>query len=264
MSRIMFVIASVTAGLSTVSSPARAQTLWSDPTTPQSVWIEVNHPKLGEGSGALSSNLFLGGRGRLSDEWSIVGEIPFGYADLDLGNSEFGAGNPYLGLEYAPRANLLVEMGARAPLASETNNGATVGEFAEIVDRFGSFLSDYVPARVAVNSLPTFGDNSHARLRGGLLGLIPTGGGDAELLVELGGTIGFESSQIGVDVGLNGWIVLTSDGDLGERSVTQFGAQVYHRFAAGNRIALLLRVPLDEDYRRANDFTVGVSASFIP
>lgn len=255
----------VALALASHPSVSPGQTLWSDPARPQSIWLQALHPDLesGSGSGFLSSGLFLGGRVDLSEDCAFVGEIPFGYADLDDGDSEFGVGNPYAGLEFGPSRGLLVEFGARVPLASNTNNGAAIGGLADLVDRPGAFASDALTISAAVNSLASFEKGGHTRLRVGAIGLVPTDGGDQEVLLDVGATVGYEDSSFGAEAGLDGWIWLTqSDLDLGERSVVQFGAQAYHRLAAGGRVGVQFRLPLDRDLKDITDFTVGLDVSF--
>ena len=244
------------------AATADAQTIWHDHTRPQSVWLELNHVEFeGEGSGFLSSSNALGGRYRIDDATALTAEVPFGYADLDAPDqSELGIGSAYLGVEYGPTESFLLEAGLRLPW-NATNNGAAVGLFGQFADRSAAYLDDVLSIHVVPNLLSTYEGGFRIRLRGGPTVWIPTGGGDPELLLDYGGTVGFENAGFGGDLGVTGWM-LVSEGDLSfaDRTIFQFGAQAYRRFANGGRLGVLFRVPLDDELENV-DFTLGVTAS---
>lgn len=244
------------------SATADAQTIWHDHTRPQSLWLEFNHAAFeGEGSGFLTSSNAIGGRYYLDDVTAITAELPFAYADLDAPfDSELGVGSPYLGVEYGPTEKFLLEAGLRLPF-SATNNGAAAGFFAEFADRSAAYLDEVLSVHVIPNLTSTYEGGFRTRLRGGPVLWIPTGGGDPELFVDYGGSVGFENAGFGGDLGITGWMLVSrGDLDFGERTIFQVGAQAYRRFGNGGRLGVLLRIPLDDAVENL-DFTLGVAAS---
>lgn len=246
------------------AEPAYAQTIWHDHTRPQSVWLELNHVEFeGEGSGFLTSSNTLGGRYDLDDVTAFVAEVPFGYADVDAPNeSEFGIGSPYLGVEYGPTESFLLEAGLRLPW-SANNNGAAAGLFGEFADRSAAYLDEVLTVHLIPNLVSTDENGLRTRLRGGPVVWIPTGGGGPEVVLDYGGTVGFDNGSFAGDLGVTGWM-LVSEGDLdfADRTVFQAGAQVSRRLGSGGRVGVLLRIPLDDDVENV-DFTLGVKASLV-
>lgn len=248
--------------LPVAAATADAQTIWHDHTRPQSFWLELNHVEFeGEGSGFLTSSNSIGGRYTLDDATALTVELPFGYADVDAPDeSEFGVGSPYLGVEYGPTESFLLEAGLRLPF-SATNNGAAAGFFGEFADRSAAYLDEVLSVHLIPNLISTYESGFRTRLRGGPTVWIPTGGGDVELFIDYGGTIGFENAGFGGDLGVTG-LLLVSEGDLdfAERTLFQLGAQAYRRLGNGGRLGVLLRIPLDDELENV-DFILGVKAS---
>ncbi|MFW6084908.1 MAG: hypothetical protein ACODAA_06815 [Gemmatimonadota bacterium] len=248
--------------LPVATAPAAAQTIWHDHTRPQSVWLELNHVEFeGEGSGFMTSSNAIGGRYGLGDATAFTIEVPFGYADLDAPNeSELGVGSPYLGVEYARSESFLLEAGLRLPF-SATNNGAVAGFFGEFADRSEAYLDEVLTVHLIPNLVSTDENGLRTRLRGGPVIWVPTGGGDPEVILDYGGTIGFENGGFGGDVGVTGWMIVSQgDLDFGERTVFQAGAQAFRRLGDGGRVGILLRIPLDDEVENV-DFSLGAKVA---
>ena len=242
---------------------AGAQTIWHDHARPQSVWLELNHVEFeGEGSGFLTSSNAIGGRYRLSETGAFTIELPFANADLDAPfDSDFSIGNPYLGFEYAPNEAFLLETGVRVPVGSDSDLGSVAGLSAEYADRTVAYLEDVVSIHIVPNLLSADENGFRTRLRGGPGVWIPTGGGDVELVLDYGGTVGYENGGFGGDLGITGWMIVTQgDLDFGERTVFQLGGQLYRRFGGGGRLGVLVRFPLDDELENV-DFVLGLKAS---
>lgn len=246
------------------AAPTGAQTIWHDHTRPQSVWLELNHVEFeGEGSGFLTSSNAIGGRYGLGDATALTVEVPFGYADLDAPNeSEFGIGSPYLGIEYGPSESFLLEAGLRLPW-SANNNGAAAGLFGEFADRSAAYFDEVLTVHLIPNFITTGETGLRARLRGGPVVWIPTSGGSPQVILDYGGTIGFENGGFGGDLGITGWMLVSQGGlDFADRTVFQAGAQLFRRLGGGGRLGVLLRIPLDDEVENV-DFTLGVKASLV-
>ena len=84
--------------------PARAQSTWLDHGHRASGLLEVLFPSFdGEDTGFPDWTWYATGRFPLGGETHFVGELPFTQMDLVGTTSEATIGNPYLGVEYAPR-----------------------------------------------------------------------------------------------------------------------------------------------------------------
>lgn len=248
------------------AATADAQMIWHDHTRPQSLWLEFNHVEYDvDGIGFLTSSNAIGGRLRISDSQALTAEIPLGYGDVETSfgsESDFAIGNPWLGFEHTPNDRFLLEAAVRVPLADGGDFGAQAASGGEIVDRFSAYIDEFVVLHVVPNLLSNYEDGFRTRLRGGPAFWIPTSGGDLEITLDYGATLGYEKNGFGGDVGLTGWMFVTADGaDLGERTLFQAGAQLYRRFSSGGRIGLLFRLPLDEDASGTFEYTLGVKAS---
>lgn len=250
------------AGIGSSAAPvAPAQTIWTGMERPEGLQLELHRPEFdGDEFGGLTSVWFLGGRLRGGSGWTLVGELPLAYADATglIDATDVAVGAPYLGVEHAGEGTL-IEAGLRIPIASE-NFGAAVGSTAEIVDRLGAFSSN----ALAVNATGTVGGTNDAgfthRLRGGPRVLVPTEGGDLEVLVDYGGVIGYAGPEFGLEGGVVGWFLATGDGEIGERTVHEAGFTAYRPLQGGGRLGLLLRLPLDHDTSTALEFTIGAIA----
>lgn len=259
-------IGAITAAAILATAPEiSAQTIWTGLERPEGLQIEAYHPELdGDGFGTLSSVVFVGGRLEASPGLALVADLPLAYADVENtfeNTSDVAVGAPYLGVEWAG-ANRVIEAGVRAPIASE-NFGAALGNAAEIVDRLGAFSSNAVVVTAAGVFGGTSADGLVHRIRLGPRVLIPTEGGDTELVVDYGGVIGYATPEFGIEGGLTGWVLATEDfdGGLGERTVHQAAFKAYRPLSNGGQLGVLLRLPLDEDTRQVQDFSVGVIAT---
>ena len=256
-------VRAITAAAIVATAPGiGAQTIWTGLERPEGLQIEAYHPELdGDVFGTLSSVVFVGGRLEASPGFALVADLPLAYADVETAfenTSDLAVGAPYLGVEWA-RANRVIEVGVRAPIASE-NFGAVLGTLAEFVDRPGSFSSNAVVVTATGAYGGTSGDGFVHRIRLGPRVLIPTEGGDTEFIVDYGGVIGYATPEFGIEGGLTGWILATEDfdGGIGERTVHQVGFKAYRPLSNGGQLGVLLRLPLDEDARQVQDFSVGV------
>lgn len=236
---------------------AEAQTIWTGMERPEGLQVELHHPELDSFDfGELTNVLFLGGRLAASPVLNIVADLPLAYADF-AGSSDFAVGAPYFGVERSEGSTLL-EVGIRLPIASD-NFGSSVGSVIETVDRLGAFSSN----AAVVSATGTLGGTTSSgfvrRVRIGPRALIASGGGD--LFVDYGGVLGYATPHVGFEGGVVGWILLTEDGEIGERTVHEGGLQLFRPLRGGGRLGLLFRLPLDHDTSTSVEFIIGILAT---
>ena len=187
-------------------------------------------------------------------------ELPLAYSSTDP--TSFTFGNPYVGIETVRETGLVLELGARGPLASEDESAAGVGALSDITRFFEAFAPN----------IATLTGGARWRLRdssgftfdagGGPSGLFPTkGGGDPELALNYHMLAGYQGKDVWAMAGFGGWTIITQDaGGVGERTLDQFGASF--GFASGNvRPAFHVLVPMDNDFNSVVGIVLGLGVS---
>jgi len=264
----------LTVGLHFAPALAGAQSLWLDRDHATTIRLEAHHVDIVITDEKLLTGVaFLDVRREIAPGKALVVELPYTrfettpepFNDVDFTQSSVG--NVYLGLEIWGDSPLFGEIGARAPLMSDSNRdvGARfTGLFSDLTRSF-AFFSDAVPIQAALNLRSPITSNVRARLRFGPTVIVPTESGyDAEWYGVYAWEIGYEGHRARIGSALSGWVYLTGDyGNLGSRTVTQFE---FHADFGGGRIrpGAELRVPFG---RPAEDFTssvVGLSLAFFP
>lgn len=221
-----------------------------DRTSEHAIWIEWGKPSFPQSTSFTNGVLFAAYRGRLSPKTALVVDLPVANADLVSGGSakQTGVGNPYVGLEYG-RAGAATywEGGLRLPVASEDDILASLVGIETDFDRAEAFVPDLVSITTRFNYHSVKPSGSMFHLRPGLTFLVPTSGGEPEMLFDYALIGGYEKGRITTGAQLSGRLIVTSgDGNLAERTVNQLG--FFGRLRFGSVIpGLELRVPLGDD-----------------
>jgi hypothetical protein len=253
---------------------AGAQSLWLDRDHATTIRLEAHHVDINyTDEKVLTGVVFLDARHEFAPGRALVVELPYTryettfmpFNDFDF--TQASVGNVYLGLEISGNSPLFGEIGARAPLMSDSNRDVAaefVGLFSDLTRSF-SFFPNTVPVQAALNLRSPITSDVRARLRFGPTVTIPTESGrDTEVYAVFAWEIGYEGRYARIGSALSGWSSLTGDyGNLGYRTATQFQ---FHADFGGGRIrpGAELNVPFGI---AAADFTSavwGLSLAYFP
>jgi hypothetical protein len=253
-----------------LSAPAAAQSTWLDREHRPSVLVEGLFPNFDDTDENFpTAAWYAAARLPLGKPTMFVFELPYSHGDIE-GESESSIGNPYLGIEYAPKpSGLLLEFGGRIPLASDDKLLPFVVGYLTDVERQEAFVPDQVTVRLGLHyhhaAQPAsriaydfrFVPSVWAKTSDQFLA-------ESELFFGYGAWMRYESDDVRVGGGLTGRWNVTNDGaDFGEASFHQFdlGAD----FLRGPvRPGVLLKLPLDQDLRSTLNSVVGVSVTVLP
>jgi len=263
-------------------APAAAQSTWLDREHRPSVLVETLFPNFDSGSDGIFGSAdtgfptwtwFAATRLPAGQTAMFVAELPYSRGELQEGSfseSEATIGNPYLGIEYAPRpSGFLLEFGARIPLASDKKLlPLLVGYFTD-VEREEAFVPDQVPVRLGLHYHRAASANAHIAYD---LRLVPsvwiktndTFLDETETFLGYGAWVRYEGESVRVGGGLTGrWNTSNDGADFSEASVHQFdlGAD-FLRGAV--RPGVQLKLPLDDDLTSVLNSVVGVSITILP
>lgn len=250
--------------------PARAQSTWLDHGHRASGLLEVLFPSFdGEDTKFPDWTWYATGRFPLGGETHFVGELPFTQMDLVGTTSEATIGNPYLGVEYAPRpSGPLVEFGVRIPLTSDKADSPWINGYLTDVEREEAFVPDALPVRLGVH-------HHHAAAVGGVsydVRLVPSIWiktndkflNETETFLGYGGIVRYEGAVVRAGGGLTGRWNLSSNG-------RDFGASTFHQaefavdFLRGPvRPGIQLKLPLDHDLTQIVNQSWGFTLSMWP
>lgn len=252
-----------------------AQSIWADRSHNKTIALEILKPNLtGEfydNTTFPTSALFLSVRLPINDRLNLVGEFPLAHAGVNFSFDFFefkesgtGIGNPYVGLEIqGENEAFFTEIGARAPLAPESNLASTIGFLTDFIDRGEAFLPDILSVIAVQNYLYRAPAGFIMRLRGGPSFWIYTGreniDEEVELLLLYSAQVGYASNNFSLMGGLSGRMIV-SEGDLNisERTLHQFGT--FASIDLGRvRPGVQFRAPLDEGFKDFLDFAFGVN-----
>jgi len=265
-------------------APAAAQSTWLDREHRPSVLVETLFPNFDSGSDGIFDSAdtgfptwtwFAAARLPTGETTMFVAELPYSRGELQEGSfSESGAtiGNPYLGIEYAPRpSGFLLEFGARIPLASDEMLLPILVGFYTDVEREEAFVHDRVPVRLGLHYHRAASANAHIAYD---VRLVPSvwistddmfdSSAETEAFLGYGAWVRYEGESVRVGGGLTGrWITSNDGADFSEASVHQFdlGAD-FLRGAV--RPGVQLKLPLDDDLTSVLNSVVGVSITILP
>lgn len=257
-----------------LAAPARAQSVWLDREPRPSVLAEVYFPSFDETDSHFPTwTWFAAARLPIGRTTSFLAELP--YVRWEFGSglanaSDASIGNPYLGVEIAPRpTGFRFEIGARAPLMSDDNLTTFLVGYLTDVERQEAFLPDVVPIRLGIHYHRAAQEGSRVAYD---LRLVPsvwiktddTFLADDEVFFGYGGTVRYEGEQVRAGGGFTGRWNATNDG-------SDFGGSSFHQldlaadFLRGSvRPGIQLKVPLDDDLTDFVDPILGVSLTILP
>lgn len=251
--------------------PAAAQTIWTRPYEPTQVGVEVFAPQFENDDVAVASGAaYLTATYSLNDNLELVGELPAAryVADTDAGRvSESTLGNPYLGLGLSSASiPLLVELGARLPLASD-NLAATTGSLTD-VGRTDAFTPDETLLSLFLNyRFPLFGRQTSLRLRPGLTyaefprtNADGTDGTEQDLRFNYHAQLWREGDTVLLGLALTGRAVLTTPGTFGTNSIHHLNASAILDFETVQP-GLVVGLSLDNVVRDTAPLFFGLTLS---
>ena len=251
----------VLAGLAGVACTAGAQAIHLSPGEQDGVQLLLLRPDLrGGGVDFPSFGAFLSGRITLSEHTRLLLEFPAANV-MSSGTSDFGIGNPMLGIEVgAAGGSLLGQFGLRLPLAADANAAPLFGWLSDIttLESWGVDLASFT-AQALFQEHP--GGEFVVEGAIGPSALFPTGGGDAEVLLHYAFRAGYENGVVRAVAGYNGITVILESGTLAERTLDQFVATL--RVRAGTLMPLAwIGLPLDESYSNTVGVVLGLGIEF--
>jgi len=232
--------------------------------------LAAQTPALAQGGAAVEGLFRLEIMRPMLDEAPFVGEVggwvimpeaiyPLGRSrarfDLPIslgsggGESGLHLGNPYLGIE-AYTGNTTINFGVRVPLSPIPDNPGELlaTDLALLADfeRFEAYMPKLFSALIRVSGERRSSSGLLATGHFGGVFMASTEGGDPEALLDYGAAIGVGGPRGRGTAGVDGRLVLTADGDFGERSVHFFNLRFAYS-ASRLRPFGLLRVPLEND-----------------
>lgn len=264
----------LTVGLHFAPALAGAQSLWLDRDHATTIRLEAHHVDMVITDEKLLTGVaFLDVRREIAPGRALVFEFPYTRIDTpfepfnDVDFTQSSVGNVYLGLEIWGDSPLFGEIGARAPLMSDSNRDAAarvIGLFSDLTRSF-AFFEDAVPIQAALNLRSPITSDIRARLRFGPTVTIPTGSRyDTELYAVFAWEIGYEGRYARIGSDLSGRTLLTAvTGTLGSRTITQFE---FHADFGGGKIrpGAELLVPIGNIAADFNSSVWGLSLAFFP
>lgn len=252
-------------------SPVKAQSIWQDYSTRQTLTLEILKPEYDGGDRSfLTSAIFLSARAPIIQNIIFIGELPFSYINWDIPQgADLGSqqtfGNPYFGLEIdLHRMPLFFELGVRAPLTAdpEKENGeATInGYLTDFIDRAEAFAPNAFPISGFVNFVIESYTGFSLRLRAGPAIWIATGDRDeSETFILYSAQAWWNFGSVRIGGGLSGrYISSQNDGTFGERSTHQLGFGLSLSLGVFTP-GIQVRIPLDKEYKDILDIVFGIS-----
>ena len=257
-----------------VAVPASAQSVWLDREHRPSVLAEVLFPSFDESSTNFPTwTWFLTGKLPAGPTGAVVLELPYAHGDFGeepFNVSEGAVGNPYLGYEYRPHpSGLLLEAGARLPLASDNKLAPFITGFFSDLDREEAFVPDIVPVRLGLHyhHAPSGATPVSWDLR-----LVPsvwietdnTLIDETEVFFGYGGTLRYEGEDVRLGGGLAGrWNASANGADFGQASNHQLDLEA--DFLRGKiRPGVQLKLPLDEGLTDVLQTSWGFTLTVLP
>lgn len=266
---------SLTIGLVAIlSAPAAAQSTWLDREHRPSVLVEGLFPSFDDtDTNFPTAAWYAAARLPLGHPTMFVFELPYSRGEIDnggSGSSQSSIGNPYLGVEYAPKpSGFLLEFGGRIPLASDEKLLPFIIGYYSDIERQEAFVPDQVTVRLGLHY-------HHAADAANRIAydvrLVPsvwaktedTFLNESELFFGYGAWMRYEGDMVRAGGGLTGRWNATNDGaDFGEASLHQFDLGI--DFLRGPvRPGLQLKLPLDDGLTNAIGSVVGVTVTVLP
>jgi hypothetical protein len=260
-------IAIATGSLIGAAGDVRAQAQLSPPTLDKGVWIDATHTSFKDFDVNLPSTVWtIAGRIPVGSRLGVNVDVPFSYASLDVGGSSQASsvfGNPYVGVDFAPRRDLSLELGTRLPI-NTLDEQSLADAIAVIADpfRLEAFIEDHIPIQVAASFSRPIYNGFGIRARAGAVTLVYTGDDEEEdeaptaLDYGVAGTYAAGPAQLGIGL-IGRWDVSADDGDFGSNSFHQ--ASLTADIGLGPvRPGVAIRMPLDSEFRDLVSSSLGL------
>lgn len=237
---------------------ALAQMPWTTTLPSHGLALNFLRPKFeGGGTSLTSGSAYLAGRFPTGGGFSLRVEAPFAHFDAS-GTTSSAFGNPYLGVEM-PRGEWSFDLGFRPALTPDDEVAPQLGVYIDIT-QIEAWLRHV--ATLAARATYRHHANTGMTVELGFApaAWIPTEGGDVEVVITHFGSLGYSGSKVWTAFGLGGILLVTADGDLGERTLYQLGASV-GLTQSQVRPALHFILPLDDAISTNVDFVIGVGVA---
>lgn len=229
------------------------------------VRLELNKTIFSEAEdiGFLTLGNYLNAQYPLSGSLALIAEVPFALANYD-GESEFALGNIGIGLNYfRPGSKFKGELYVGIPTASEKEAGF-FGVFSDLTERISAYNTTSMPIRLMGNFLNYPEKGFIYRIRYGFeLAVATDEDQDTELLFGLSALAGYAFSGGMVQGGLSTISIISeSDLEFSERVIESF--VLNGEFNVGSfRPGVVLRIPIDKDFREIVDLGIGLSLAVL-
>ena len=238
---------------------AVAQMPWTSHLPQRGIALDVLRPKFdGGGTSLTSAAAYLSGRFPVGDAFSLRVELPFAHLGGSGAPGSTTLGNPYLAVESA-RGRLTWELGFRPALTADDEFAGVIGVYSDVTR-----LEAFTPHLATLSGRVTYRHQTSAgttvELGGGPSGWIPTSGGDSEVILHHYASVGYRGPKVWTALGLGGLLILTEDGDFGERTLYQLGGSIGLTRGAV-RPALHVILPLEDEINSDVDFVIGLGAA---
>ncbi len=257
----------IAAAITATAGVAQAQSYLSPSLLEKGVWIDATHTSFKQFDVSLPSTVWtVSGRLPVGSSFGVVADVPFSYASLDFaGTSESSGviGNPYVGVDFAPRGNISLEIGTRLPF-NTADEESLADAIAVIADpfRLEAFLDDHIPVQAAATLSQSLSGGLGFRARAGVVTLVYTGDDEeqdeAATALDYGvvGTYAAGPARFGLGF-MGRWDASADGGDFGANSFHQ--ASLTADIGLGClRPGVAVRMPLDSDLRDLVNASVGL------
>jgi hypothetical protein len=253
--------------LITTTATLSAQPIWIGADQNHAFTFEWQKPMFdnGDGVGLMMSSIFLGYRTRTSQSLSVVLDLPVANYDYDSDAGEFLLGNPYVGLAFGSEdAKFSGDVGVRLPISDEDKVNAAVTGILSDFDRLEAFASKAVPV-IGIMRFKTMFPASKLGVRahfGPSILVYTNDRGSDDMTVYLKyGLIGmYKGESVLAQLGFSGIYNASNEyGSFEDNSMHHFGITINVDAGAHIWPGLLLRIPMDDDLKRAIDAILGVN-----
>ena len=246
-----------------------ARSIWLEPPTGSEIRLEGVKPNFKNMEFSnLSMVWFLSGNFKTGGNGQISWDIPYAnFSEKEGTASSSTIGNPYVGMEIgSENSPFRCEIGIRLPLASDEEDAAFLGAYADIVDRMEAFLPDVLSVIAGTNFRHQSANGLGLRLRLAPILWMDTGdtlADDSEIWIRYSGQamVIMESGSVGV--GFSGRYIATEerDDDFGEKNLNEFG--IFANWSLGRwKPSARVRIPLDEDMQDLHNTGFIVSIGY--
>lgn len=254
--------------LAGLSMQAVGQPIWTRPYAPNRISVEMLRPALDTPAAdelePFTGAAFVAGTFLASERMGLTVEVPVARYAKETGSvstAESVMGNPYIGLDItANRTPVLLELGARIPVLSDTSAAATLGTLSD-ADRSDAFAADLFTAQALLNYRIEFWRHYSLRLRGGPQLAVGTSDDAATNLVgRYGLQIWREGERFIWGLGATGRALVTESGSFDDRTVHHAGGTFLLNFERAQP-GLFVQVPLNSDVSDQVNWVMGVTLS---